>query len=320
MSKKIDIVLLTALPASGKSEVRRFLEFQKPETCREVFHMGPTVQLDDFPYVHMMRRIDDELEAVGSKRLFFSSGRLPFMDARDWGTLIELINEDYDDLVNKRVIETPSAADLLYTRMDKAAAKAGFAPRYATVSEEVKKQILPKLEPEARDMLTKKHADYTDLADKTVVIEFARGGKDGTTPPLKDPLGYQYSFRMLSPEILEKAAVLYIWVTPEESRRKNAARTNPDDPGSILHHGVPIEVLLNDYGVCDMPYLEEHSEKPGYITIEKDGKKYYLPFGKFDNRVDKTSFLREDVEKWDKAAVADITGAIKSAMDAAAGR
>jgi beta-galactosidase len=34
--------------------------------------------------------------------VFFASDELPFLDARDWGTLIELLNEDYADLVARR--------------------------------------------------------------------------------------------------------------------------------------------------------------------------------------------------------------------------
>src|SRR3989442_12693534 len=61
MSRILDVLLLLALPASGKSEVRRYLASLTPEQCRSDFHMGPTVQLDDYPYVHMMRRVSPEL-------------------------------------------------------------------------------------------------------------------------------------------------------------------------------------------------------------------------------------------------------------------
>lgn len=57
-------VILVALPASGKSEVRTFLASLTEEQNRNL-RLGPTVQLDDFPYVHMMRRIDDELNRLG---------------------------------------------------------------------------------------------------------------------------------------------------------------------------------------------------------------------------------------------------------------
>ena len=55
------VVLLQALPASGKSEVRNFMAHVEPERLQNEFHIGENLQLDDFPYVHMMRRIDEEL-------------------------------------------------------------------------------------------------------------------------------------------------------------------------------------------------------------------------------------------------------------------
>ena len=50
------VVLLQALPASGKSEVRNFMAHVEPGRLQEEFHIGENLQLDDFPYVHMMRR------------------------------------------------------------------------------------------------------------------------------------------------------------------------------------------------------------------------------------------------------------------------
>lgn len=64
------VVLLQALPASGKSEVRNFMAHVEPGRLQEEFHIGENLQLDDFPYVHMMRRIDNELQAMGQERVF----------------------------------------------------------------------------------------------------------------------------------------------------------------------------------------------------------------------------------------------------------
>ena len=113
MSQNLKTILLLALPASGKSEVRRFLASLSPEECRGDFHVGETLQLDDFPYVHLMRRIDDELVALGQTRVFFHSGDKPFIDTKDWGTLIHLLNEDYDDLLCQRRHEIGCAAELI---------------------------------------------------------------------------------------------------------------------------------------------------------------------------------------------------------------
>ena len=80
MDRLIDTILLTALPASGKSEVRRYLAQLDPEVVRRDFHMGETVQLDDYPYVHMMRRISEELVGRGHGGVFFASGVEPFLE------------------------------------------------------------------------------------------------------------------------------------------------------------------------------------------------------------------------------------------------
>jgi len=316
MKNTFDIVLLTALPASGKSEVRRFLANVPSKILETDFHIGETLQLDDFPYVHMMRRIDDELALLKKDRIFFQSGEKPFKNPYDWGTLIETINQDYDDLINSRKYKVKSAGVWLMEKIDSAAEKAGIKPRLKILGDDVYNKIAEKIEKEANDILLEKYKSYTkDFNNKTIVIEFARGGADGSSMPLKKPFGYDYSFSMLSPEIIKKSVILYIWVTPEESRRKNNARANPNDPGSILHHGVPIDVMLNDYGCDDMEWLYNNSEIKDTITVNKNGHKYHIPFARFDNRVDKTSFLRDDVSKWDKEKVELVKREIKSATD-----
>jgi hypothetical protein len=314
-NKVFDIVLLVALPASGKSEVRNFMANIEPERLQKEFHIGENLQLDDFPYVHMMRRIDNELERMGEKRLFYP-GEEPFIDGRDWGTLCCLLNEDYHDLKNRNIIETDSAAKLLFDRIDRAGAQVGIHPRLGMLKESVRNRLAEILETEARTMLVEKHAAYPEtFENKTIIIECARGGPDGSAMPLKGTFGYQYSLPLFCPEILEKAVLLYIWVTPEESRRKNSDRADPNDPGSNLHHGVPMAVMLGDYGCDDMEYLVKHSDRQDTITVSAYGKNYHLPIGIFDNRQDKTSFLRETPDRWDAGMVDAVTAAIRRATD-----
>ena len=315
MSNVFDVVLLVALPASGKSEVRNFMANIEAERLQNEFHIGENLQLDDFPYVHMMRRIDEELVRLGKERIYYP-GEEPFKDGRDWATLVQLLNEDYHDLLNRNVVKTDSAAEYLFERMDRASIMSGLNPRMSLLDEGLRKEVAKALEDEARQMLDDKHAQYPDsFENKTIVIEMARGGKDGSSMPLTGTFGYQYTFPHLSPEILERAAILYIWVTPEESRRKNNERANPDDPGSNLFHGVPMAVMLGDYGCDDMEYLREHTEVENTITVKAHGNTYHLPIGVFDNRVDKTSFLRGNKEDWDTTLVEEVTSAIKEATD-----
>ena len=75
-NKVFKVVLLQALPASGKSEVRNFMANVEPERLQNEFHIGENLQLDDFPYVHMMRRIDNELQAMGQPRIFYPGEEL----------------------------------------------------------------------------------------------------------------------------------------------------------------------------------------------------------------------------------------------------
>jgi hypothetical protein len=292
MAEIFDTVLLLALPASGKSEVRKYFATLNPRDCAHDFHIGSTVQLDDFPYVHMMRQIDEALRAVDRPMVFFQAPDKPFIEPRDWGTLVQLINEDHADLLAKRSVEPDSPARHLLDRLDAARRKVGAPVVLSSLDEDTRAHVCATIEEEARDLLRDKQANHPDtLNGKTLVIEFARGGPQGSKMPLAPPFGYAYSLAQLAPEILERAVILYIWVTPEESRRRNEERADPHDPGSILHHGVPIDVMLNDYGCDDIEYLMSQSGQPDTVRIAAHGRNSH-------NRVDKTSFIRKDKKKW----------------------
>src|SRR5690349_6815303 len=134
----LDVVLLLALPASGKSEVRRYLASLTPAQCRDEMHLGPTVQLDDYPYVHMMRRISQVLRAKGRDGVFFDSDEQPMKEPRDWGTLVELLNEDFEDLLQRRRPAPASAATWLFDRFDAARRKVGATPALGALPADVR--------------------------------------------------------------------------------------------------------------------------------------------------------------------------------------
>jgi hypothetical protein len=320
MAKILDTILLLALPASGKSEVRRYLAHLDPRAAQDDFHMGPTVQLDDFPYVHLMRVIDDALAAAGEARRFFEAPDRSFIDRRDWGTLIELLNQDYADLLSKKAYDVADAVPTLFARLDRASEVVGIPPRLLPLSDALRARVAAAVEADAKAQLADKLAGYPDtLEGKTLVVEFARGGPDGASMPLPAPHGYEYSLGLLSDALLERAKILYIWVTPEESRRKNEARTNPDDPGSILHHGVPLSVMLGEYGCDDMTWLESQSDRPGTVVVRRGERAYHIPVARFDNRQDRTTFVREAPERWASADVDALHGGLKAALDHLAG-
>ena len=216
----------------------------------------------------------------------------------------------------KRVVTAESAGEYILARLDAAAKRSGATVKIAGLDDEERAAVLETIELESRAQIDEKNANIPEtLEGHTIVIEFARGGADGSSMPLAAPFGYAHSVATLSSQILNRSSILYVWVTPEESRRKNHERADPNDPGSILNHGVPDEVMYGDYGCDDMDYLEANTEKPGTITIEKDSEVFHLAIGRFDNRVDKTSFIRGDKVDWDPKDVRAVHLGLKAGLD-----
>jgi hypothetical protein len=108
----------------------------------------------------------------------------------------------------------------------------------------------------------------------TVIIEFSRGSEHG---------GYHRAFHHLSSKILERAAVLYIDVSYEESVRKNRARFNPNRAYSILEHGLPEEKLEHLYRHTDWHDL--CASDPHFLQVS--GSR--VPYGVLSNEDDLTT-------------------------------
>lgn len=314
MSRTIDTLLLLALPASGKSEIRKFLATFDDQTRAAEFCLRPTVQLDDFPYVHLMRRTDETLQSHGHEPLFFFSPTRPFLDPREWITLIELLNEDYRNLRRRQVLPKPGDAfDWWWERLRTAERAAGMGDRLANLGKSTIGMLKESLSSDCMKLASELSSGRpVDLAQVTVVIEFARGGPDGARMPLQWPFGYASSLAALSDEILQSARILYVWVMPEDSRRKNLERADPNDPGSVLHHSVPIDVMLNDYGCDDIHYLLRTSHVPGTIAVRKQGRVFLVPAVRFDNRRDKTSFVRTPRNEWTDEQVSTLRAGLSA--------
>lgn len=326
MTTLLDTILLFSLPASGKSETRTFLSTLSPDQCRNDFGMGPTLQLDDYPYVHLMHRIDDELRAAGWKDLYYKGPTRPFQDDWTWAVLIELLNEDYAQLRAGRQTEVADAAEHLFDRLDAAHLKVGMHDVMGDVPHRIRRRVAQAIQADARhelDLLNRTCGQ--DPTGKTIVIEAARGGANGSAFPLIPPYGYATAFQTLDPAILERASVLYVWVDPAESRRKNIERglPGPEGQASILNHSVPMEVMLGQYGCDDMGYLLEQSDRPGCIRADRivieDGlyktRSFYLPAARFDNRKDLTSFIRKPQAQWQTGEIKAMYDGLRSAFD-----
>ena len=301
MKSFLDTVLLIALPASGKSEVRRYLMHEERDRRVEVFHLSDTVQLDDYPYVEFMRDSDDALAELGQEPRFFEGAHGRFLHGGDWGVLLRMVNDDWEVMVDP-ARPTPAAdARLIFDRIDRHRLELGLPAPYAPLGDALRDQLADKMQAKAawvvHELFSKRPAT---IEDKTLVIEFARGGPHDATLPLERPHGYRWNLSNLRPEILEKASALYIWVSPEESRRKNAARApKPGETDTVIFHAAPETVMLNDYGCDDIDWLMANAARPDTIEIPAHGRTFVLPIGRFDNRVDKTTFVREAPEAWD---------------------
>jgi hypothetical protein len=121
----------------------------------------------------------------------------------------------------------------------------------------------------------KKLRNTPDYADTfTTIVEFSRGSEHG---------GYRSAFAHLSPQMLEKMAVLYIDVNWEESLRKNRKRFNPEKPDSILEHSLEDWKLERLYKEVDWTEISSHD--PQYLTIQG----FQVPYVVFDNADDVTT-------------------------------
>ncbi len=121
----------------------------------------------------------------------------------------------------------------------------------------------------------KRWRDVPGLAQEyTTLIEFSRGSEHG---------GYRSAFCHLSPQVLERMAVLYVDVSWEESLRKNKQRFNPEKPDSILEHGLPDTKLERLYRESD--WHEVSAADPEYLEIQ--GRR--VPYAVFDNADDVTT-------------------------------
>jgi hypothetical protein len=106
------------------------------------------------------------------------------------------------------------------------------------------------------NMAFRRHLAEGD-AGKTVLFEFARGGKDAIA----------HALSVVSPEVLKRAGILYLQVSYEESVRKNRRRFKPELAHSILYHSLPDEKMEFYYKENDWSVLAG-DKKEGKISTQ----------------------------------------------------
>jgi hypothetical protein len=116
--------------------------------------------------------------------------------------------------------------------------------------------------------------------DGTLLIEFARGVDDG----------FRDSLQRFRPEILTRAAILYIRVSFEESYRRNSARYRPGQEESTLFHKVPDGDMLGFFRDNDWARITGGAPH-GYLEVSG----VCVPFVSMDNEPESTdsAVLRE---------------------------
>lgn len=123
---------------------------------------------------------------------------------------------------------------------------------YVVASDEIWDILIDDLNRELRDRLRAgPKPGYTTL------VEFSRGKN----------YGYERALSRLDPRVLQQGAILYIFVSFEESWRRNLARYDEKRRGGILTHSVPRSEMERTYGEDDWGILTGH--KPdGYLRVQ----------------------------------------------------
>ncbi len=101
MPDTFDILFLIARPAAGKSEIIDYLKHMPAAERQARFHIGPFVELDDFPMIWAWFEEDRILERLGHPRLHTDAAEY-FLHDYFWDVLIERLGLAYSKLRRDR--------------------------------------------------------------------------------------------------------------------------------------------------------------------------------------------------------------------------
>ena len=99
----LQIVILIARPAAGKSEIIHYLSNLSNNDRKKTFHIGKLHFIDDFPFLWRWFEEDDLLSQMGKERLFTDKDGY-FKENYLWDLLIKMINLDYLKMVRDKEI------------------------------------------------------------------------------------------------------------------------------------------------------------------------------------------------------------------------
>ncbi len=130
------VIILTARPAAGKSEVIDYLKKCDPAERLRRFHIGNVEELDDFIYVWETFEIDDILTRHGKPRIW-TDEKYWFKEHFLWNLYIERINLEY----RKKLARNANYHDSVTTLVEFArGGENGIAEALSYLHEEVLKR------------------------------------------------------------------------------------------------------------------------------------------------------------------------------------
>ncbi len=136
MSERFETILLLGRPAAGKSETIDYLKKTGEAERTLRFHIGPFVELDDFPFVWETFEIDDLLTKMGKPRVF-TDEKYYFLGDHVWDLFIERINLEFA----KRLAKDPDATrkETVLVEFSRGGAD-GFGHAFGLLSDEILKR------------------------------------------------------------------------------------------------------------------------------------------------------------------------------------
>lgn len=136
MNQTFETIIVIGRPAAGKSEVLDFIRRTGEAERQRRFHIGPFIEIDDFPFVWETFEIDDILERLGQPRAF-TDKKYFFKGDYVWNLFIERINLEY----GKRLARDPN-----FTRSNTVLVEFsrggdnGFGEAFSLLSDEILKR------------------------------------------------------------------------------------------------------------------------------------------------------------------------------------
>jgi hypothetical protein len=133
----IPLLILIGRPAAGKSEILKFLRELPPDERREQYHIGPFVEVDDFPMLWAWFEEDAILTQMGHSRLHTDEeGYFAYHDL--WNVLIRRLDLEF----RKLLADKPAILDdhTVIVEFSRGSEHGGYSEAFSHLSQELLSQ------------------------------------------------------------------------------------------------------------------------------------------------------------------------------------